>query len=125
MFWGILIGGILLVLVICGVVAAFKDGEYGSGFFFMFLGVLPGMVVWLCASAAINGNQSEAEWKFPADTYTLTMEVTVTEQEAIINGEKAVLINRDTTYIIKGIQPTIGDTPYEQHSRELKKNEIQ
>ena len=125
MFWGILIGGIMLILLIIGFISAIKDEEYVSAFFIVLMGILPGIMVWVCVSAAVNGNRSEVEWRFPADTYTLTTEVTVTEQEAIINGERAVLINRDTTYVIKGIEPTIGDTPYEQHSRELKKSELQ
>ena len=125
MFWGILINGLILILIIIGIIATIREKEYVSVFFLTLMSFLPGTLLWFFISAAVNGNQSEVEWKFPADTYTLVTEVKVTEQEAIINGEKATLITRDTTYIIRGIQPTIGDNPYEHSERELKRCEIQ
>lgn len=124
MVWAIIIGAILTI--ICGGTAinAFANSEYLGGFWFACLTAVPAALLYCGISAAVNGNLTKVEYRFPAKDFKLTTEIVVNEREATINGERVFIIERDTTYVIEGLTPTFGDNTYENNTRELKKKEL-
>ena len=116
----IILSGILCILLLSGMVIAISEREFWGavacfvGLLFMSAILYDGIV------ATCDGNQQEVEYRFPAEHYQMTMEVTVTEHEAMaVNGEFITVIERDTTYVLTGIDPIYGDEHYERNTKRL------
>ena len=124
MVWTIIITGILTLILIGATIDLFVDGAIGEGLLMAVFSIVPGCVFYFAMSAAINGNLTKVEYRFPAKDFKLTTEIVVNEREATINGEQVFIIERDTTYVIEGLTPTFGDNTYENNTRELKRKEL-
>ena len=116
----IILSGILCIILLSGMIIAISDREFW-GVVSCFVGLLfMSAILSDGISSACNGNQQEVEYRFPAEHYHMTMEVTVTEHEAMaVNGETITVIERDTTYVLTGIDPIYGDEHYERNTKRL------
>ena len=124
MVWAIIIGAILTIICGGAAISAFSNSEYMGGFWLACLTAVPALVLYCGISAAVNGNLTKVEYRFPAKDFELTTEIVVNEREATINGERVFIIERDTTYVIEGLTPTFGGNTYENKTRELKRTEL-
>ena len=124
MVLAIVIGAILTIICGGAAINAFANSEYMDGFWLTCLTAAPAVILYCGISAAVNGNLTKVEYRFPAKDFKLATEIVVNEREATINGERVFIIERDTTYVIEGLTPTFGKNTYENNTRELKKREL-
>ena len=116
----IILSGILCIFLLIGMFIAISEREFGGIVLCFVALILMSAVLSDGISSACNGNQQEVEYRFPAEHYRMTMEVTVTEHEAMaVNGEFITVIERDTTYVLTGIDPIYGDEHYERNTKRL------
>lgn len=118
----IILSGILCILLLSGMVIAISEREFGGSAACFVALVFMSAILAEGIISACDGNQQEVEYRFPSEHYHMTMEVTVTEHEAMaVNGETITVIERDTTYVLTGIDPIYGDSYYERNTKRLRR----
>ena len=102
---------IILILLMAGcmtgLVYAIKDREVGAA---LWLGICIGMLIfmeWVVIDANSKNNEALTEYRFPAAHYKLETMVTVKRCTVYVNGVETVGEERDTTYVLTGIEPII------------------
>lgn len=100
---------LLLMIVGCvaGVVYAIKDREIGAA---IWLGFLVSLCIFLeitILDAKSKNNEALTEYRFPAAHYKLETVVTVKRCTVYVNGVETVGEERDTTYVLTGIEPIL------------------
>lgn len=100
--------GIGLVGCIGGFIySAFIERQFALTLLVSGLTLLMGLYFIYMVDSIKNGNISEVEYSFPADTYKIE---TLVEVKGIYKD--SLQVNAvDTVYVIKGIEPTIYDSP--------------
>lgn len=102
---------IILILLMAGCIAglvyAIKDHEIGATLWF---GICVGLCLfteWAILDAKSKNNEILMEYRFPADHYKLETVVTVNKRTVYMNGVETACEERDTTYVLTGIEPII------------------
>lgn len=114
---GILVLCILLTLLcLIGMVSAFRDSDIGPGIWLLVMAAICGLLSGVVIDSMCKGNEELVEYRFPADHYKFETEVTVSHRTVYLEGEEVIAEDRDTTYILTGIEPIVlHDNHYKRH----------
>lgn len=107
MIFALIVSILLCCACLAGFITAIKDKEFGSSIFLFFFTLVSGLLIAVIINAMCRHNEQIVEYRFSAEHYTLQEEVNVTRKTVYLNGVEAVEEQRDTTYILTGIEPII------------------